>query len=91
MRVSSNQWSGVGSRLVCVGETIARLGEPVEDTKAAWKAAEEMLGSQIEEEQGYDQLRMLCEDGPPSGEACPVEPSRWESSCEQLARGEETA
>ena len=63
----------------------------IEDTKAAWKAAEEMLGSQIEEEQGYDQLRMSCEDDPPSGEACPLDPSRRESSCEQLARGGETA
>ena len=34
---------------------------------------------------------MLCEDGPPSGEDCPVEPSRWESRCEQLARGGEAA
>ena len=91
MRVSSNQLSGVGSSPVRVGETIAHLGEPIEDTKAAWKAAEEVLGSQIEEEQGYDQMRLSCEDGPPSGEACPLDPSRWESSCEQLARGGETA
>ena len=63
----------------------------IEDTKATWKAAEEMLGSQIEEEQGYDQPRVSCEDDPPSGEACPLDPSRWESSCEQLARGGETA
>ena len=91
MRVSSSQRSGEESSLVCIGETITHLGEPIEDTKAAWKAAEEMLGSQIEEEQGYDQLRMSCEDDPPSGEACPLDPSRWESSCEQLARGGETA
>ena len=69
----------------------SHLGEPIEDAKAAWKAPEEMLGSQIEEEQGYDQLRMSCEDDRPSGDACPLDPSRWESSCEQLAKGGETA
>ena len=77
--------------MVCVSEMIAHLREPIEVTKAAWKAAEDMLGSQIEKEQGYDQLRVSCEDDPPSGEACPVEPSRWESSCEQFARDEKKA
>uniref|UniRef100_A0A7S1AEN2 EF-hand domain-containing protein n=1 Tax=Noctiluca scintillans TaxID=2966 RepID=A0A7S1AEN2_NOCSC len=43
---------GVGSSLVCVGAAVAHLGEPNEETKAAWKAAEVARVGETQE-QGY--------------------------------------
>ena len=43
---------GVGGGIVCVGEALSHLGEPNEETKAAWKAAE-LEKDAKPEEQGY--------------------------------------
>ena len=43
---------GVGGGIVCVGEALSYLGEPNEETKAAWKAAE-LEKDAKPEEQGY--------------------------------------